>query len=96
MISRYSINWNIDLLNKGGGGIGMNGYVEQTNVFLAPDEQEILELLCEGLKTKEIAAQTYLSTRRVEQLLTRMFRKTGVKNRTELVRWAVQTGNVRL
>ena len=83
------------LLEKGGGGIG-NGWVEQTSVFLAPDEREILELLCEGCMTKEIAAKTYLSTRRVEQLLTRMFRKTGVKNRTELVRWAVKTGNVQL
>jgi DNA-binding NarL/FixJ family response regulator len=83
------------LLEKGGGGVG-NGWVEETNIFLAPDEREILELLCEGLMTKEIAAKTYLSTRRVEQLLTRMFRKTGVKNRTELVRWAVKTGNVQL
>jgi len=83
------------LLEKGGGGVG-NGWVEQTNIFLAPDEREILELLCQGLMTKEIAARTYLSTRRVEQLLTRMFRKTGVKNRTELVRWAVATGNVQL
>ena len=46
--------------------------------------------------TKEIAAKTELSTRRVEQLLTRMFRKTNAKNRTELVRWAVSTGNVQL
>ena len=76
------------LLEEGGGGIG-NGWVEQTNVFLAPDEREVLELLCKGLMTKEIAAKTALSTRRVEQLLTRMFRKTNAKNRTELVRWAV-------
>ena len=83
------------LLEKGGGGVG-SGFVEQTNIFLPPDEREILELLCSGLMTKEIAAKTYLSTRRVEQLLTRMFRKTGAKNRTELVRWAVKTGNVQL
>lgn len=81
------------LLNKGGGGVG-NGWVEQTNVFLSKDEQEVLELLAQGLMTKEIAARTYLSTRRIEQLLTRMFRKTGSRNRTELVRWAVSTGNV--
>jgi DNA-binding NarL/FixJ family response regulator len=83
------------LLEKGGGGVG-NGWVEQTNVFLAPDEREVLELVCQGLMTKEIAVKTYISTRRVEQLLTRMFRKTGVKNRTELVRWAASTGNVQL
>lgn len=83
------------LLEKGGGGVG-NGFVEKTNVFLAQDELQVLQLLCEGLTTKEIASRTYLSTRRVEQLLTRMFRKAGVKNRTELVRWAVKTGYVQL
>jgi DNA-binding NarL/FixJ family response regulator len=83
------------LLEKGGGGVG-NGWVEQTNVFLAPDEREVLKLLCQGLMSKEIAEKTFLSTRRVEQLLTRMFRKTNVKNRTELVRWAVSTGNVHI
>ena len=83
------------LLEKGGGGVG-NGWVENTNVFLAPDERQVLELLCQGLTTKEIAEKSFLSSRRVEQLLTRMFRKAGVKNRTELVRWAVSTGNVQL
>lgn len=81
------------LLRKGGAGVG-NGWVEQTNVFLTKDERQVLELLSDGLMTKEIAAETHLSTRRIEQLLTRMFRKAGVKNRTELVRWAVSTGNV--
>lgn len=83
------------LLEKGGGGVG-NGWVEATNVFLTPDERKVLELLCQGLTTKEIASSTFLSTRRVEQLLTTMFRKTDVSNRTELVRWAIATGNVQL
>lgn len=83
------------LLEKGGGGVG-NGWVEATSVFLTPDERKVLELLCQGLTTKEIAGATFLSTRRVEQLLTTMYRKTEVSNRTELVRWAVATGNVQL
>ena len=81
------------LLHKGGGGIG-NGFVMKTNVFLSSDEKQVLQLLSEGLMNKEIAAATHLSTRRIEQLLTQMYRKTGVKNRTELVRWAVSSGNV--
>jgi DNA-binding NarL/FixJ family response regulator len=81
------------LLEQGGGGIG-NGYVERTGVFLTKDERQVLELLSDGLMTKEIASETHLSTRRIEQLLTRMFRKAGVSNRTELVRWAVSSGNV--
>ena len=83
------------LLERGGGGVG-NGWVEATSVFLTPSEKRVLELLCQGLTTKEIAAASYLSTRRVEQLLTTMFRKTNVSNRTELVRWAVATGNVQI
>lgn len=83
------------LLQKGGGGVG-NGFVEATEVFLAPDEKQVLELLCQGLVNKEIGERTFMSTRRVEQLLTSMYRKTNVKNRTELVRWAVSTGNVQL
>jgi DNA-binding NarL/FixJ family response regulator len=80
----------------GGGGAGYAGWVAATNVFLAPDERQILQYLCDGLVTKEIAARTYLSPRRVEQLLTSMFRKTQCKNRTELVRWAIATGTVKL
>jgi DNA-binding NarL/FixJ family response regulator len=83
------------LLKQGGGGVG-NGWVEATRVFLAPDEREVLELLCEGLRTKEIAEKTFLSARRVEQLLTSLFRKTKVKNRTELIRWAVSSGNAQM
>jgi DNA-binding NarL/FixJ family response regulator len=83
------------LLENGGGGVG-NGWVRDTNVFLAPDEREVLELLCQGLMNKEIAEKTFLSKRRVEQLLTSMYRKVNVKNRTELVRWAVSSGNVQI
>ncbi|GAX09871.1 two-component system, NarL family, response regulator [Fistulifera solaris] len=83
------------LLEHGGGGVG-NGWVQATQVFLAPDERQVLEYLCQGLKNKEIAERVFLSTRRVEQLMTSMFRKTQTKNRTELVRWAVSTGTVQL
>jgi len=79
------------LLKQGGGGIG-NGWIKATNVFLTPMERDVLTKLCEGKMNKEIAGETYLSKRRVEQLLTSMFKKTGSSNRTELVRWAVSTG----
>jgi DNA-binding NarL/FixJ family response regulator len=85
------------LLEQGGSGVGTIGdRVEATNIFFPPDERQILQLLCQGLMTKEIAERMYMSTRRVEQLLTSMFRKVKVKNRTELVRWAISTGNVKI
>ncbi|KAL3928594.1 MAG: hypothetical protein SGBAC_012586 [Bacillariaceae sp.] len=83
------------LLEEGGGGVG-NGWVKSTNVFLAPDEKLVLELLCQGFMNKEIVSISNISKRRVEQLLTRMYRKTKVKSRTELVRWALSTGFVNL
>jgi DNA-binding NarL/FixJ family response regulator len=85
------------LMNKGGGGIG-NGWVDVAKdgsvVVFSKEEQGILDLLARGMITKEIASTTHLSTRRIEQLLTGMFRKTGTKNRTELVKWAVSKGHV--
>jgi len=84
------------LLRKGGAGEGISGFVEASNVFMTPDERQVLELLCEGLANKDIAQKTFLSSRRIEQLLTNLYRKTGVTNRTELVRWAVRTGTIRL
>lgn len=83
------------LLEQGGSGVGpISDRAEATNIFFPPDERQILQLLCQGLMTKEIAERMFMSTRRVEQLLTSMFRKVNVKNRTELVRWAISTGNV--
>lgn len=84
------------LLNGGGAGPGQNGFVERTGIFLPPDERQVLELLCQGKTNPEIASALFLSRRRVEQLLTAMYRKVSVKNRTELVRWAIATGQVQL
>jgi DNA-binding NarL/FixJ family response regulator len=84
------------LLKGGGAGPGKNGLVERTGIFLPPDERQVLELLCQGKTNPEIAAALFLSRRRVEQLLTAMYRKVSVKNRTELVRWAIATGQVQV
>lgn len=83
------------LYEQGGSGPG-NGWVEATNVFLTPGERNVLKLLCEGYMNKEIASRVGLSRRRIEQILTGLFRKTKTNNRTELVRWAISTGNVQI
>ncbi|GKY95415.1 hypothetical protein MPSEU_000503000 [Mayamaea pseudoterrestris] len=90
------------LLDQGGGGAGMNGFVNnkdaknEERVFLTPDERVVVSLLCEGLMNKEIAAKMSLSQPRVASLLTQLFRKTRVKNRTELARWAISNGIVQV
>lgn len=64
------------------------------DVFLTTDERQVLELLCKGLTNKEISKEMKLSQRRIEQFLTSMYRKTNAINRTELLRWAISTGNI--
>ncbi len=48
-------------------------------------EQEIAQLVSEGLTTKEIAARAFISENTVKQHLKRVFAKTDVSTRAELV-----------
>ncbi|MFJ5725702.1 LuxR C-terminal-related transcriptional regulator [Streptomyces sp. NPDC093149] len=48
-------------------------------------EQEIAQLVSEGLTTKQIAARAFISENTVKQHLKRVFAKTDVSNRAELV-----------
>lgn len=82
------------LVEAGGVGVG-NGWVK-AGVFLAKDERVLLELICEGDTNKEIAERLFLSTRRIEAMVSALFRKTNTATRTALVRWAISTGNVGL
>lgn len=53
-------------------------------------EQEIAQLVSEGLSTKEISARAYISQNTVKEHLKRTFTKTGVNSRAELIQliWA--------
>lgn len=52
---------------------------------LTPREQKVAELAASGLPTREIAAASYLSQKTVEYHLTRVYRKLGVRSKSELV-----------
>ncbi len=52
---------------------------------LTKREQEIAQLVAEGLSTKQIAAKAFVSENTVKQHLKRIFAKTDVSNRAELV-----------
>jgi len=49
-------------------------------------EQEVANLLLEGLGTREIADKLFISAATVRNHLAKLFQKTGTKNRVELVR----------
>jgi DNA-binding CsgD family transcriptional regulator/KaiC/GvpD/RAD55 family RecA-like ATPase len=51
---------------------------------LTPTEQRVAELAAQGLRNGEIAAQLYVTTKTVENTLSRVYRKVGVRSRTEL------------
>lgn len=52
---------------------------------LSPEEQEVMALVTQGLRNREIAAALFISLRSVELRLTRIYRELGVSSRTQLV-----------
>ena len=51
---------------------------------LTPQEEEIAKLVAEGATNREVARELFLSAKTVEYHLTRVYRKLGVRTRTEL------------
>jgi DNA-binding CsgD family transcriptional regulator len=58
--------------------------VARVGVFLSAREQEIVALVAEGRTNKEVAATLFLSEKTVENNLSRIYAKLGVRSRTEL------------
>jgi DNA-binding CsgD family transcriptional regulator len=54
---------------------------------LTASETEIAALVAAGRSNREIAAQLYIGVSTVEAHLTRIYRKLGLRGRTELSRW---------
>jgi DNA-binding NarL/FixJ family response regulator len=59
---------------------------------LTSRERQVLQLLSEGLTTKEIAAELHISPKTVETHRLRLMKKLDVHNLAELVRVAVREG----
>ena len=66
----------------------------QPAVQLTPRQIEVLQLIAEGRRMKEIAATLQLSTRTVETHKYQMMRALGVDSTAALVRHAIQIGLV--
>jgi DNA-binding NarL/FixJ family response regulator len=60
------------------------------DVELTPTEQKVIQSVARGMANREIANDLNVSQRTVESHVSNMLGKTGLKNRTELARWAIE------
>jgi two-component system, NarL family, response regulator NreC len=65
-------------------------------VALTPREREILQLIAEGLTTREIGARVYLSTKTVETHRRNILQKLKLRNAVDLTKYALREGLVSL
>jgi len=74
-------------------GGGRNADPEAEKIAsLTGREREVLALLCEGLKNKQIGARLFISETTVRHHLTSIFGKLGVQDRLELLLYAFRHG----
>jgi DNA-binding NarL/FixJ family response regulator len=65
---------------------------ERPDDGLSPREQEVLQLVAEGLPNKLIAHRLSISEKTVKAHLTRIFQQIGVTDRTQAALWAQRHG----
>jgi predicted ATPase/DNA-binding CsgD family transcriptional regulator len=63
---------------------------------LTQREQEIVQLVAQGKSNGEIAEALVVSKRTVEKHIAHILMKLGARNRSEIVRWGIENGLVRL
>jgi DNA-binding NarL/FixJ family response regulator len=63
-----------------------------TGRALSTREREVLQLMAEGLSTKEIAARLHLSVKTVETHRRQIMDKLGIFNIAGLIKYAVREG----
>jgi DNA-binding NarL/FixJ family response regulator len=61
---------------------------------LTPREEEVVKLIAEGRSTREIAEDLTISPRTVERHRANVLAKLGMRDRTELTRYAIRNGLV--
>lgn len=62
---------------------------------LSPREREVLTLTAEGCSSAETGKKLFLSPKTVDTYRSRLMQKLGLSHRSELVRFALQTGLLR-
>ncbi|MFO7958950.1 MAG: response regulator transcription factor [Candidatus Brocadiia bacterium] len=59
---------------------------------LSPREREVLQLLAEGLVSKQIAARLNISVKTIETHRSRLMKKLGIHSVAELTKYAIRQG----
>ena len=57
---------------------------------LTDRESDILNLICQGLTNKELAAELFVSVRTIESTKSRLMEKTSTRNNAGLIIWAIK------
>lgn len=65
---------------------------DKKEVKLTAQEKKIIELLCDGLSSKKIAEELFISPRTVDNHKTRIMQKLNFHSTVELVKYAIKEG----
>ncbi len=76
----------------GGGGVSPNGGKTRERSPLSQREREIVALVAQGYKNKEMAEKMFISEQTVKNHLHNIFDKLGVSDRLELALYAIHKG----
>lgn len=76
--------------------LSRNGVEQKPAGVIGARELQFLELLAKGMSYKEIASKMYLSPRTLDDYKKSISKKTGIKNRIELVSYAIKNGLVNI
>ncbi len=69
---------------------GINALNRDKSSVLTEREREIVSLIGQGYKNKEIAKRLHISEPTVKTHLCRIFQKLGIKNRSQLITYAIK------
>jgi len=86
-------------LHPGLSQVVVEAYISRTEIQpdpLSPRERQVLQLLAEGRKTREVAALLSISIKTAESHRTRIMKKLGIKETAGLVRYALRQGVTQL
>lgn len=66
---------------------------DKTSSLLTSDEKIVMDFLAKGFTTDEIATKTQSTEKKIAKQLKGILGKSGVGNRTELIRWWKEEGS---